>query len=150
MRFIKLLCSIVVVVLFAVLLGTRMLAKPEIFEVTLVDCGGEGERVCTPVDAEDAASGGATCDRGLSVTARDTCDPHVASRIVSVVSNESGARGAGKPSASDWEITGPLTLLLSAERAGTGTGRDYTITIEAADTAGNRTSMPVIVRIPHN
>jgi hypothetical protein len=86
----------------------------------------------------------------ISVTARDTCDPHVVSRIASVVSSDNGARGAGKPSASDWEITGPLTVQLSAERAGTGAGRDYVITVEAADGAGNKTSMPVIVRIPHN
>jgi hypothetical protein len=39
---------------------------------------------------------------------------------------------------------------LRAERDGTGSGRVYTITINATDAAGNVTSTPVTVSVPHD
>ena len=39
--------------------------------------------------------------------------------------------------APDWEITGDLTLDLRAERSGSGTGREYTITVQCTDGTGN-------------
>jgi len=38
---------------------------------------------------------------------------------------------------------------LRAERAGTGTGRIYTITIFSKDTLGNAASQTVTVTVPH-
>ena len=50
----------------------------------------------------------------------------------------------------DWEITGDLTLRLRAERAGTGSGRVYTITVEARDYSGNTTLETISVIVPKN
>ena len=50
----------------------------------------------------------------------------------------------------DWEITGPLTVDLRAERSGTGTGRIYTIQVEGTDAAGNTTVQTVSVTVPVN
>ena len=61
-------------------------------------------------------------------------------RIVSVTSNEAGT--------DDWQITGPLTLDVRAERLGRGTGRVYTITIECRDAAGNVATSTVTVTVP--
>ena len=50
--------------------------------------------------------------------------------------------------APDWEITGALTLNLRAERAGGGSGRVYTITVESRDRADNSSTRTVEVRVP--
>ena len=75
----------------------------------------------------------------VSVDATDGCGA-VDCRIVSVASNEPGTE--------DWEITGPLTLKLRAERLGKGDGRVYTITIECTDAAGNVATSTVTVKVP--
>jgi len=49
----------------------------------------------------------------------------------------------------DWEITGPLTLNLRAERT-KGEDRVYTITIEAVDASGNRSQATTTVTIMNN
>ena len=36
------------------------------------------------------------------------------------------------------------------ERSGTGTGRRYTVTIEARDDQGNASTKDLIVNVPHN
>jgi hypothetical protein len=48
----------------------------------------------------------------------------------------------------DWAITGPLSVTLRAERSGAGTGRIYTIQIEARDAAGNTMLQNVTVSVP--
>lgn len=64
-------------------------------------------------------------------------------QIVSVATNEPDAN-------TQWQITGPLTLNLLADRLGTGTGRVYTITLEARDAAGNAARRDVTVTVPHD
>ena len=57
-------------------------------------------------------------------------------------------RGDGE-AALDWVITGDHTVLLRAERSGYGSGRIYTINIEATDAAGNvSVSKTVTVTVP--
>jgi hypothetical protein len=73
------------------------------------------------------------------VDAADGCGS-VRCRIVSVTSNE--------PAGNDWEITGPLTLNVRAERLGKGDGRIYTIAIECTDDAGNVATSTVTVKVP--
>ncbi len=74
----------------------------------------------------------------------------VATRISAVTSNEP-VDGLGDGDMSpDWEVTGTMTLNLRAERSGTGTGRVYTITIEARDAAGNASTANVTVSVPHD
>ena len=60
-------------------------------------------------------------------------------RIVSVTCNETIA-------ASDWKITGPLTVNLRADRNGNGTGRIYTIKVSY----GSGSTATVQVKVPHD
>jgi len=80
----------------------------------------------------------------------DNCDANVPCRIVSVVSNEP-INGLGDgDTAPDWEITGALSANLRAERSGNGNGREYTITVECTDDAGNSSADTVTVTVPHD
>jgi predicted extracellular nuclease len=81
----------------------------------------------------------------------DAVDPTPTIRIISVTSNET-ANGKGDGNTGvDWEITGPLTLNLRAERSGGNkNGRVYTITVEAIDASGNRSVRTVTVSVPHD
>ncbi len=85
----------------------------------------------------------------LRVSAMDVCGP-VTSKIISVTSNEpQNGLGDGDTN-TDWQITGPHSLNLRAERSGKGSGRIYTVTIEAVDEVGNQTTGEVIVTVPHD
>jgi len=78
----------------------------------------------------------------LSVDASDTCDPSPRCRVVSVTSNEG--------TAADWEIVGPLEVMLRSERSGKGAGRVYTILIQCTDASGNASTRGVTVTIAHD
>jgi len=68
---------------------------------------------------------------------------NVVFKIISVSTNE--------PDGSvQWEITGPLSVNLLADRLGTGTGRVYTITVQATDQAGSTSTMSTTVTVPHD
>jgi hypothetical protein len=86
----------------------------------------------------------------VNATVKDTCGS-ATWNIVSVTSNEpANGRGDGNTSP-DWQITGSHTVSLRAERSGNGSGRIYTITIQATDAAGNTsTSQTVTVKVPHS
>lgn len=87
----------------------------------------------------------------IKVQARvtDTCST-TTWKITGVTSNEAAdAKGSGK-SAPEWQITGDHTLKLRAERSGKGSGRIYTITIQAKDASGNTASKTVTVTVPHD
>jgi hypothetical protein len=80
----------------------------------------------------------------LSVTATDACGI-AGAKIVSVTSNE--PQDGKEP---DWQITGDLSLLLRAQRDGSGSGRIYTIAVEVTDPAGNQTRGTTTVVVPHD
>jgi hypothetical protein len=84
----------------------------------------------------------------VSVSASDQCGGSVSCRIVNVTSNESEDGLGDGDTLPDWEITGDLTLKVRAERAGTGTGRVYTIRIVCVDASGNQTTSTVTVTVP--
>ena len=84
----------------------------------------------------------------VSVSITD-CDPSASCKIVSVTSNEPDDGLGDGDTATDWKITGDLTLELRAERAGMGTGRVYTITVACTDAAGNTSTSTVTVTVPH-
>jgi hypothetical protein len=86
----------------------------------------------------------------VHAVATDACGP-ASWKIVSVMSNEPAiGKGDGKTSP-DWLITGPHTVSLRAERSGKGSGRIYSIYIQAADAAGNLSSKSVVqVTVPHS
>ena len=85
----------------------------------------------------------------LTAQVADLVDTAPATRIISVASNEPVNGSGDGNTAPDWEITGALTLNLRAERAGGGSGRVYTITVESRDGAGNASTRTVEVRVPH-
>jgi hypothetical protein len=88
----------------------------------------------------------------LTATATDNCGEALSQqpKIVSVTSNEDDNGQGDDNTTGDWEITGELTLNLRAERSGKGSGRIYTITIEAIDAAGNVGTGTVLVKVPHD
>jgi hypothetical protein len=78
----------------------------------------------------------------------DNCAPGSGrTSTLSVTSNEP-INGTGDGDTSpDWQIIDAHHVRLRAERAGTGNGRIYTITITCVDTAGNRTEKTVTVAV---
>jgi len=85
----------------------------------------------------------------IAVAATDDTDPAPVSHIVSV-SNNQPLNGAGDGNtAADWQITGPLTVNLRAERAMRG-DRVYTIAVATSDASGNTSTASVDVRVPHD
>jgi Big-like domain-containing protein/copper-binding protein NosD len=84
----------------------------------------------------------------ISVSATDACGGAVTCRIVSVTSNEPVSGTGGGDLSPDWQITGPLTLLLRAERSPKGSGRVYTITVECSDASGNPSTRTTTVTVP--
>jgi hypothetical protein len=75
----------------------------------------------------------------------DTCDA-TSWKIIGVQSSETNSTGSPQ-----YIITGPHTVKLLAQRNGTGSGRIYTITIQAVDASGNLSSpTDVIVTVPHD
>ena len=84
----------------------------------------------------------------VGVSATDNCDPSVTCRITSVTSNEPVSGTGNGDKSPDWEITGPLSVSLRAERAPKGNGRIYTINIECVDASGNRSTSYVQVTVP--
>jgi len=87
----------------------------------------------------------------VTVTAQvvDNGDANPLVHIISVTSNQP-VNGTGDGDTSpDWEITGPLTVNLRAERAN-NEDRKYTITVEAVDASGNATQSSVEVKVTAN
>jgi uncharacterized repeat protein (TIGR01451 family) len=87
-------------------------------------------------------------DVQVSYTVSDNCG--TAKVTLSVTSNEP-ANGLGDgDTGPDWEVVGPNAVRLRAERSARGSGRVYTITITATDSAGNASTQTVNVTVPHN
>jgi hypothetical protein len=78
----------------------------------------------------------------LRVDAADEWDPSPIARIIRVTSN-----GPANTSASDWEITGPLTVNLRATPPAKGQARVYTIIVESKDESGNASTASVTIRV---
>jgi len=88
----------------------------------------------------------------IAVTSTDVCDTNPAIRLVSITSNETpDAKGSGNTSP---DVRGAAfgtddrQFELRAERSGGGSGRVYTITYEAEDHSGNKTTRSVTVTVP--
>jgi len=71
--------------------------------------------------------------RNWTVNEQATC-------VVSSITSNEPQNGTGDGDTSpDWEIVSPTRMRLRAGRAGTGTGRVYTITVRCTDGRGNHT-----------
>jgi hypothetical protein len=79
----------------------------------------------------------------IAVTVKDDSDPAPVCQITGVTSNE-------PLGASDWILTGPLSLNLLADRNGGGTGRIYSITVTCTNTSKLSASALVTVAVPHD
>lgn len=77
----------------------------------------------------------------VNVEAEDACG-EVTTKILSVSSNEETG------GATDWVIVDEDTVKLRSEREGKGSGRVYTITVEATDEAGNTSTETTEVTVP--
>src|SRR2546425_2411133 len=85
-------------------------------------------------------------DVTVDYAAADNCSAPVCA--LSVVSNEPINGTGDGDMAPDWEIVDAHHVRLRAERAGTGSGRIYTIAITCVDGAGNSSSKTVTVNVP--
>jgi hypothetical protein len=88
----------------------------------------------------------------VSVVATVTDDCSATSwKIISVSSNEPELGPGSGHTSPDWVIIGDHAVKVRAERSGQGSGRVYTITIQAVDSAGN-VSEPATttVTVPHD
>jgi hypothetical protein len=84
----------------------------------------------------------------ISYSTSDNCGTVTPSLVVTSNEPENGT-GDGD-TAPDWVVVDAHTVRLRAERAGTGTGRVYTITVVGVDGIGNASSGSVTVTVPHN
>ena len=82
----------------------------------------------------------------LSVIAIDAADLTPTSTIISVSSNQPINGTGDGDTAPDWVITGPLTVQLRSERAGTQ-DRVYTIRVQTTDDSGNSSTATTTVRV---
>ena len=84
----------------------------------------------------------------------DNCDPNPVVRLVSIVSNEPDNGLGDGDTANDIQGvalgTDDRAFQVRSERAGVGSGRIYTITYEAEDASGNKTTKQAVVMIPHS
>ena len=84
----------------------------------------------------------------VTVSATDNCDTP-SCEIINVSSSEPITGGVDTTSP-DYEITGPLSVNLRAERLDLGPGRVYTITVRCIDASGNSSTKNAQVTVPHD
>jgi hypothetical protein len=83
----------------------------------------------------------------LAVTFRHAHNVEPACRIVSVSSDEPGERRGRRKTATDWNITGSLTVDLKARRSGRDDDEGYTITVSCTDASGKSVVKTVTVNV---
>jgi len=86
----------------------------------------------------------------VSVSATDACSETTTCKILSVTSNELINGTGDGDMAPDWKITGNLKADIRAERAGSGSGRTYSLAVQCTDESGNSSIKDVTVNVPHN
>ena len=84
----------------------------------------------------------------ISVKVSDNCTTPTWA-VTSVASNEAVNGTGDGDTEPDWTIAAH-SVTLRAERAGTGSGRTYTVTVTAKDAAGNASTGTTTVSVPHN
>jgi hypothetical protein len=84
----------------------------------------------------------------VDYTIADNCGPMDVD--LQVASNEA-ADGAGDGhTGPDWNVLDTHHVQVRAERSGAGTGRIYTVTITATDSANQSARAAVTVQVPHD
>jgi len=87
-------------------------------------------------------------DVSVNYSAIDNCSS--LNCVLSVASNEPVNGTGDGDTAPDWAIVDSTHVRLRAERAASGGGRTYTITVTCTDTAGNTTKKQTTVIVAHN
>jgi len=140
------------------------LGGPQAYLLTVVDTLGQTSADATAVTVVDTTAPAVTSVTAspariwppnhkmvpVSVTtaAADVCGAATC-QIVSVTSNEpANGQGDGN-TATDWQITGPHTVSVRAERSGGGVDRVYTLTVRCADPTGNASTGTTTVTVAH-
>jgi len=90
-----------------------------------------------------------TLGKDFNASAVDTCDVAPTVKIVSVTSNEPD-NGLGDGDTMGDISFGPTSFCVRRERSGLGTGRQYTVTVEARDASGNASHEEIQVLVPHD
>jgi hypothetical protein len=78
----------------------------------------------------------------FAVNVADNVDAAPVCRVTGVTSNEG--------TSVDWQITGPTSVQLRADRDGHGDGRVYVITLRCVDASGNASTATAAVSVPHD
>lgn len=84
----------------------------------------------------------------VAATATDDCDPAPSLRIAGVTSSEPD-NGLGDGDTANDVSYSDHAFCVRRERAGTGSGRTYTVAVEAKDESGNTTIQHILVQVPH-
>jgi hypothetical protein len=84
----------------------------------------------------------------VAATATDDCDPAPSVRIAGVTSSEAD-NGLGDGDTANDVSYSDHAFCVRRERAGTGSGRTYTVAVEAKDESGNTTTQQILVEVPH-
>jgi probable HAF family extracellular repeat protein len=100
----------------------------------------------TPSSLSPANHGMVAVD--VTVAATDDSGEAPACQIVNVVSSEPDNGLGDGDTPDDVVLAGPLSVMLRAERSGTGTGRVYSIEVSCVDGAGNATTATAEVVVP--
>ena len=85
----------------------------------------------------------------IQANVTDNC-PGVTWTVTAIASDEPVNGTGDGDTAPDWQVTSAHAVSLRSERAGTGDGRVYTITITARDAANNTSTGTTTVTVPHN
>ena len=87
----------------------------------------------------------------VSYTVTDNCDalPAISCGLAAASNEPVDGTGDGDTSP-DWQILGPKSLLLRAERSGGGSGRIYTASAACTDTKNNSSSATTAVTAQHD
>lgn len=142
--------------------GSDAVGAPARVRSGTADGGGLHAASCTPdATAPVIVSTAATPDTlwapnhkfvqvAIATSVSDECDSAPRCAISSVSSNEPVDGLGDGDTAPDWIVTGASTLLLRAERSGTGTGRLYTVGSTCTDASGNGAVGYATVSVPHD
>ncbi|HXG55319.1 MAG TPA: hypothetical protein VNJ03_08045 [Vicinamibacterales bacterium] len=85
----------------------------------------------------------------ISANVTDNCT--AATWAVTSISSDEPVNGTGDGDTEpDWSIVSAHAVSLRSERAGSGDGRVYTVTITAKDAANNTSTATTTVTVPHN
>ena len=86
----------------------------------------------------------------ISANVTDNCAGAVSWAVTAITSDEPINGTGDGDTEPDWRIASAHAVSLRSERAGTGDGRVYTITITARDAANNTSTATTNVTVPHN